>query len=225
MTDRGGEHEQGLRERKRAAVYSTIEQAALDLALEHGYEHVTVDMICRASMVSSRTFFNYFRSKEGVILGEPPRLPSDEEIEAFAQSPGGNLLADFVALIAATLLEREPQPALFQARRLLLQRSPELLSRQVARMGEREDQFVRIILARFQAQGRHGAEPDLEDEARMVVALATGVLRYAMTKWIAGGFAGNSGELLDRAIHLAVRVTSTTTSRTAAGSDRKDPHV
>ncbi|WAP52224.1 helix-turn-helix domain containing protein [Arthrobacter sp. ATA002] len=63
----------GLRARKRAAARSTIERAAVTLVLERGYERVTVDMICASGMVSPRTFFNYFGSKEGVFLG--PALP------------------------------------------------------------------------------------------------------------------------------------------------------
>ena len=116
----------GLRSRKRAATQETIERAAISLALEHGYEHVTVDMICEASMVSQRTFFNYFGSKEGVILGGTPPMPTDEEIDAFARATGSNLLADFVTLITSALLKREPDADLFNARRMLIMRTPEL---------------------------------------------------------------------------------------------------
>jgi hypothetical protein len=43
----------------------------------------------------------------------------------------------------------------------------------------------------------------------MLVALATGVLRYTMRKRISGGFAGSTRELLDSAIRLVRRVTAT----------------
>ncbi|MFI5086346.1 MAG: TetR/AcrR family transcriptional regulator [Actinomycetales bacterium] len=208
------EHGPGLRERKRAALYSAIERTAMDLVVEHGYEKVTVEEICQASMISSRTFFNYFGSKEAAILGGAPPLPTDEEIDAFATRADGNVLEDFVALVAPTLLE--PDPGLFRARRLVLQRTPELLSRQMVRMGELEDQFVRIVLTRLRAQVRDSGaeqeleeEQELEDEARMLVALATGVLRYTMRKRISGDFAGSTRELLDSAIRLVRRVTAT----------------
>lgn len=199
----------GLRERKRAATEETIERAAISLALEHGYEHVTVDMICEASMVSQRTFFNYFGSKEGVILGGTPPMPTDEEIDAFARATGSNLLADFVTLITSSLLKREPDADLFSARRMLIARTPELVTREAARLGGLEDQFVAIILARYEVQGRSLAgHPELEDEARMVVALTTGVLHYVRRRWVSSPPGSSTRDLLRSSIELAHRITN-----------------
>jgi len=184
-------------------------------------------MICEASMVSPRTLFNYFGSKEGAILGAPPALPSDDDVEAFARREGGDVLGDFVALVASTLVGREPDPELFRRRRLLMQGTPELLTRQMVRMGELEAQFVRIVMTRFRVQGRDaGSEPDLEDEARMLVALATGVLRYTMRKWISGDSTGTLGELLATATGLAHKVTATApTTFSPVHTDPRTPHV
>jgi len=199
----------GLRERKRAATQETIERAAISLALEHGYEHVTVDMICEASMVSQRTFFNYFGSKERVILGGTPPMPSDEEVEAFARATGSNLLADFVTLITYSLLKREPDADLFNARRTLITRTPELVTKEAARMGGLEDQFVAIILARYEVQGRSLAgHPELEDEARMVVALTTGVLHYVRRRWAKLPLGASTRDLLRSSIELVHRITN-----------------
>jgi AcrR family transcriptional regulator len=199
----------GLRERKRAATQESIERAAIALALAHGYEHVTVDMICEASMVSQRTFFNYFGSKEGVILGGAPPVPTDEEIDAFARATGSNLLADFVTLITSTLLKREPDADLFNARRMLISRTPELVTKETARLGGLEDQFVAIILARYEVQGRSLAgHPELEDEARMVVALTTGVLHYVRRRWVAAPQGASTRDLVRSSIELIHRITN-----------------
>lgn len=199
----------GLRERKRAATRETIERAAISLALERGYENVTVDMICDASMVSPRTFFNYFGSKEGVILGAGPLLPSDQAVDTFAQKVGSNVLGDFLTLITSTVLDREPDATLFKNRRSLIMRTPELLTREIARMAESEDKFVAILLTRYALQGRTPEnDPELEDEARMVVSLTTGVMRYAMRKWLSGPPAGSTRELLRGSIELIHRITN-----------------
>ena len=199
----------GLRERKRAATQETIERAAISLALEHGYEHVTVDMICEASMVSQRTFFNYFGSKEGVILGGTPPMPTDEEIDAFTRATGSNLLADFVTLITSALLKREPDADLFNARRMLIMRTPELMTKETARLGGFEDQFVAIILARYEIQGRSlASHPELEDEARMVVALTTGVLHYVRRRWVSSQPGASTRDLLRNSIELIHRITN-----------------
>ena len=199
----------GLRERKRAATQETIERAAISLALEHGYEHVTVDMICEASMVSQRTFFNYFGSKEGVILGGAPPMPTEDEIDAFARATGSNLLADFVTLITSSLLKREPDADLFNARRMLITRTPELVTKEAARLGGLEDQFVAIILTRYEVQGRALAgHPELEDEARMVVALTTGVLQYVRRRWASSPPGASTRDLLRSSIELVHRITN-----------------
>ena len=199
----------GLRERKRAATQEAIERAAISLALEHGYEQVTVDMICEAGMVSQRTFFNYFGSKEGVILGGPPPMPTDEQIDAFARATGSNLLADFLTLITSSLLEHEPDADTFKARRTLIMRTPELLTKEMARLGGLEDQFVAIILTRYEVQGRPVAgHPELEDEARMVVALATGVLQYLRRRWVSSQPGASTRDLLRNSIELIHRITN-----------------
>ena len=199
----------GLRERKRAATQEKIERAALSLALEHGFENVTVDMICEASMVSQRTFFNYFGSKEGVIIGGTPPMPSDDHIDAFTRATGSNLLADFLTMITSSLLDREPDAALFEARRMLIMRTPELLIKETARMGESEDQFVAIIMTRFEVQGiKRANQTELEDEARMVVALTTGVLQYVRRRWANSQPGASTRDLLSNSIELIHRITN-----------------
>src|SRR6476469_6246786 len=155
----------GLRERKRAATQETIERAAISLALEHGYDRVTVDMICEASMVSQRTFFNYFGSKEGVILGTEPPMPSEEQFDRFVNSPGPDVLDELVRAVTAALLDREPDKALLQSRRLLISRTPELFTRQIERMTQKQNELVQHVLDRFHAQGRdETTTPDLAEE-------------------------------------------------------------
>ncbi|MCZ2401843.1 TetR family transcriptional regulator [Paenarthrobacter sp. Z7-10] len=202
------EAEQGLRARKRAAAEASIEQAALTLALERGYENVTVEMICEASMISQRTFFNYFGSKEGVILGTRPATPAEEEIRRFVTQEGSDVLGDLVSLIAAAMSAAEPDMALFQSRRTLIQRTPELMMREKARLGDAEGRLTKYVMDRFHTQGRSETKtPDLEDEARMVVALAFGALHYTMHKWVNSSFSVKRGELLETTSNLIRRAT------------------
>jgi len=200
--------EDGLRARKRAATEAAITSAAITLALEHGYEHVTVDMICEASMISQRTFFNYFGSKEGVIFGRGKPMPSEEQVATFVQDAGPNILGDLMSLLAALVVDHEPNIELFQLRRKIIQKTPELMRLEKARVGEMEEQFLQIVMARFHAEGRNEIEtPDLEDEARMVIALAAGAMHYAMRKWVASNFTVTRESLLRNVSSLIQRVT------------------
>ena len=200
---------EGLRARKRAATQAALERAAITLALEHGYENVTVDAICEAAMVSPRTFFNYFSTKEAVFLGAAPPMPTAQAIYAFVHASGDNVLGDLVELATSVLVDPDPDLELLRSRRRLIERTPELLASEITRVAEMEKALMRLVLDRFQAQGRgETATPDLADEAHMVVALWASVMRFSMQKWFSGDFTGSVRELLDHSIELIGRVTS-----------------
>src|SRR5258708_35242601 len=58
----------GLRERKKQKTKAAIQRAALRLFKRQGYEETTVEQIAAAADISESTFFNYFPSKENVVI-------------------------------------------------------------------------------------------------------------------------------------------------------------
>ena len=66
-----------LRDRKRARTRQALVDAAIDLFNRDGYEQTTIADIAAAAEVGSRTFFNYFASKEELLFPE-----SDARVQA-----------------------------------------------------------------------------------------------------------------------------------------------
>ena len=52
-----------------------LRTAAIDLFLEHGYEHVTVAQIADRAGLTRRTFTRYFTDKRDVLFAGSERLP------------------------------------------------------------------------------------------------------------------------------------------------------
>src|SRR5260370_10764983 len=58
----------GLRERKKLKTKEAIQREALRLFAAQGYAETTIEQIAAAAEISPSTFFNYFPTKEDVVL-------------------------------------------------------------------------------------------------------------------------------------------------------------
>lgn len=205
MTEHTGQPE-GLRERKRAATRATIEKTAIELALTHGYENVTVDMICAASGVSQRTFFNYFGSKEGVILRRAASM-TDAEAASFIDDRTGDVVLDLVRMISKALIDGAPDPSLLESHFRVIASSPELLGKHMEWMAAQEQRLAELVRERFRLEGRSEDDsPDLADEAVMVVGLAMSALHFALQKQFGSDGVQPLSETIEHAAALIRRI-------------------
>jgi AcrR family transcriptional regulator len=166
----------GLRERKKAKTKTAIQQHALRLFQQQGYQSSTVEQIAAAAEVSPSTFFRYFPSKEEVVLYDPldPVMLDALRAQPAELTPIQALRAS-MRHVFGTLPAQEM--ALQQERDRLIRAVPELRARML-------DEFVKTfeVLADALAE-RAGRPPD--DPA--VRTLAGAVIGVGIAVWYTGG--------------------------------------
>jgi AcrR family transcriptional regulator len=68
------------RERQKQVTRQALHEAAFTLAEESGLSGATVEAIAGRADVATRTFFNYFASKEDAVLDCDPARPPHESL-------------------------------------------------------------------------------------------------------------------------------------------------
>lgn len=198
---------EGRRELKIKHAKRRVERAAIDLALEHGVDNVTVDAICEASDISARTFYNYFGAKEAAMVGVDSKLPSEDVIEHFISEADGPPLEGFLRMLAQSFLSKGPDVEFWRKRRQLMASDQRLASMRAARFAEDREAFADIIGRRLARQFPDMDAADVADEALIAVAIATGVLHVAGNRWLAADGASDVGDLTHTMLRRVRRLT------------------
>jgi AcrR family transcriptional regulator len=183
-----------LRERKKRLAQATIEETALRLFQQQGYEHTSIQDIADAVMMSSRTFFRYFASKEEVLLGPMHTIQSDSlrflQQVAPTKSPQAALRTTVESL--ASLYQQ--QRASFLTRYQVVMQIPSIASLYLYALMETEPAICDALCSHLEAAtNRH--------EMRFLVALYMTALRVALEEWLEqeaqGDLVSLLGEYLD----------------------------
>jgi AcrR family transcriptional regulator len=181
----------GLRERKKQKTKAAIQRAALRLFKRQGYEETTVEQIAAAADISESTFFNYFPTKEDVVIYDE----YDPQIfAALVTGKHDEPLAKSVEKLIGTLagLFEADHDAIYERAKLSLE-VPELRSHAWEELEKARDQISSILAART---GRDAAELDV----RVVAIAFVGAAFEAAMEWVRLGGKGNMIDLLKKAI-------------------------
>ena len=166
------------RTQKKAATRQSIQDHALQLFAEKGYDATTVDEIATAAGVSHMTFFRYFPRKEEVVeYDEYDPLLEDLIAARPPEEPPLTALDNAIRAGLRAILATD-RDALLQRTRLVLS-NPTLRSRNVLAQDETRDLFARAL-----ARRRGLAAPDLT--ATVQASAALGAVGVAMTTWAEG---------------------------------------
>ena len=169
----------GRRERKKLATRQALQDVALRLVAERGLDQVTVEDISEAADVATRTFFNYFSSKEEALLGNLPEKVATVQ-RMVVDRPAGETPLEAVCQVLRTmtlrLAERREERLL---RQQVIERHPGLLARQLGMYASLEGVLAAAVAERL---GTRRADPLY---CRVVAAVAVAAARSAVSTWMA----------------------------------------
>lgn len=173
------------RARNKAATRRALRRATLELASTHGFAEVTVEQITDRAEVSTRTFFNYFDSKEDAAVIELFAF-TDAELARLAAGTG-DLWAQLAALFVADV-ERVAADGPDLRRYMTLHRdTPALQARQQGRMVAVIERLTTAVEARL------GAAPDQRLRAGLMAGSCLTAVRVGLGEWGRGGWRGSPG--------------------------------
>jgi AcrR family transcriptional regulator len=183
----------GLRERKKQKTRESIQRTALRLFEKQGYEETTIEQIAAAVEISPSTFFNYFPTKEDVVLYD---AYDPMAIRLFLERPKDEPLnVGLRKVLEALAAEFQRDERTILARGRLYMEVPELRSR-IGDEVERTQVMVVQMLA--ERTGRRSDDFELRVTARVVI----GAVYEATLEWMrSNGRSGLVG-LFNRALDV-----------------------
>ncbi|WP_209372449.1 TetR/AcrR family transcriptional regulator [Brevibacterium renqingii] len=175
--------EESLRSKKARLTRSALHEAAITRVLEDGLACATVATIAADAGVSTRTFFNYFETKEDAIVGLGTEASVDEGLaEDYVNSTAGldTLAEDTARFVREALLIGSVDPELPARRRRLFALYPELVSKSFDRAEALEEIVAGHVLARLRHLGQEfSSEESAQRSARMLTQLCRVPLSHA----------------------------------------------
>jgi AcrR family transcriptional regulator len=183
----------GLRERKKLKTRESIQREAMRLISKQGFEQTTVEQIAAAVEISPSTFFNYFPSKEDVVLYDAydPVI-----IELMSERPPGEPLSTSFRIVLEAMggiFERDREIILARGR--LWFEVPTLR----ARLWEQLEQ-AQVLMCTVIAQ-RTGRDPN-DFEIRVIVMIVVTAALEAIREWLLRDGKGSFIELVNQALDV-----------------------
>ncbi|MCW1098801.1 MULTISPECIES: TetR/AcrR family transcriptional regulator [Streptomyces] len=154
-----------------------LEQAALELYVERGYEQTPVAEITKRAGLTERTFFRHFADKREVLFAGSGRLEELCVGAVAAAPPTASPMEAVAAALDAAAGAFEERGDLVGLRQGVIDANAELRERELIKLASLSGALADAL------RGRGVAEPAAELTAESAIA----VLKVAFRRWIDGG--------------------------------------
>jgi len=182
----------GLRERKKQKTRWAIQEHALRLFAEQGYDATTVEQIAAAAEISPSTFFRYFKTKEDVVV--------EDEYDPIMAAALAAAPADLAPLSAIRHALRAALGAVGPAdRQKIIERGRLMLSVPALRSRTLDNLVATIDVIAGPLAARTGRDPH-DFAVRAFAGACIGALIAAILEWVDGDGERDLSELVDAAL-------------------------
>jgi AcrR family transcriptional regulator len=188
---------EGLRERRRTAAIRRIQEAALDLFDERGFENVTIEEIAEAADVSPSSVYRYLGTKEGVVLYDEFDFRLIDAVEAeLASHPPVEAVRRALSSVMTAFFGRDEDLARRKLRYVL--EDPHLH----AAMTQQVDEFSQLVSHVLARSSNRQAD---ELEIQVIASTLVWALTAAVRRWHVDGYARPLQLLLEEALEVVER--------------------
>ena len=173
---------------KNSRTAEAIEDAALSLFAERGFQATTIADIAEVAQIAPRTFFAYFPSKESVLFGDFD--PLVKSLAEHLESRGSQSLLDALRTWIVAIVELDGLPDERRRRRQVIEASDELLAYEL-RLTARFESVIAIAVA-------SELDADPRDLHPRLVAAAVAAMLVALRPGSNAAEIPSAAETLDR---------------------------
>ncbi|MGC1184589.1 MAG: TetR family transcriptional regulator [Candidatus Dormiibacterota bacterium] len=171
---------EGLRERKKRQTRQLISDTATELFLERGFHQVRVAEVAEACGVSEKTVFNYFPTKESLVLDEEREMAAEVRRALAPNSSGKSLVNGAVEVILENVRDlfahlAQEEHALDHTRRFIemIDTTPELRAAQ-------RDVMERLVQVAAQALAQRARVNPEDPEPQMAATTLIGLWKVSL---------------------------------------------
>lgn len=171
-----------LRDRRRAALLSQIQQTAQQLFAERGFEAVTTEDIASAAGISISTYFRYAPTKEGLLI-DPVREAAAEIVGSYSARPPQESPVEALIQLFVTHARDVSDVDDLDTWRLAVATAPHLLSKSVLISETDHGTLIEQVACRM------GVDPTADIRPALLVHTSLATVQFVLDGWLTSDMA------------------------------------
>jgi AcrR family transcriptional regulator len=166
-----------LRDRRRAALLTQIQDSAFELFAERGFDAVTTEDIAAAAGISISTYFRHAPTKEGLLV-DPVREAIGEIVGTYHGRPPDESAVEALLHVFVTRAQDADELDNLDTWRHAIATAPHLLSKTVLVSETDHDTFIEQVASRMGVD----AATDIRPALMVHTSLAT--IKFVLDRWL-----------------------------------------